>query len=105
MVGWSSRNQCEMQTNERRQLPQIPGETKGGALETYRLLHTIPSLESVWQIHRSKAAGDQNFSNEQIANLDESTAHWIKVSARKDGSFIVTNGRTRKSQEYGIRRK
>jgi competence protein ComEC len=80
------------------------GIKKGGALETYRLLHSIPSIEGVWQLHRSNAAKDQNFSDAQIANLDDSTAHWIKVSARKDGSFTVTNGRTGAIAEYGTGR-
>jgi competence protein ComEC len=80
------------------------GVTKGGALETYRLLHSVPSVEGAWQLHHSKRAGDQNFSDEQIANLDESTAHWIKVSARNDGAFTVTNGRTGMTKEYGAGR-
>jgi competence protein ComEC len=76
------------------------GMKKGGALQTYRLLHSVPSIEGVWQLHRSQAAGDQNFPDDQIANLDESTAHWIKISARKDGAFTVTNGRTGVTREY-----
>jgi hypothetical protein len=36
----------------------------------------------------------------QIANLDTSTAAWIKVSAKSDGSFTVTNGRTKETVSY-----
>jgi competence protein ComEC len=79
------------------------GMKKGGASQTYRLLHSVPSLEGVWQLHRSDAAGDQNFPDAQIANLDESTAHWIKLSAHKDGSFAVTNGRTGVVKTYQSR--
>ena len=32
------------------------GVSKGGALVTYQALHAVPSLEDVWQLHRSKAA-------------------------------------------------
>ena len=58
------------------------------------------SASTCWQLHRSRIPGAQNFADERIANLDESTAHWIKVSARDDGSFIVTNGRTGASKSF-----
>ena len=35
-----------------------------------------------------------------IANLDESTAHYIKLSAQRDGSFTVTNSRTKETRTY-----
>ena len=55
----------------------------------------------MWQLHRSRIAGAQNFADERIANLDETTAHWIKASASEDGSFTVTNGRTGATKSYG----
>ena len=58
------------------------GRKKGGSLATYELLHHAPTLEDVWQLHRSEAAGDLNFAVEHIANPDESTAHWIKLQCR-----------------------
>jgi competence protein ComEC len=70
------------------------GLTKGGSRETYETLHHVAGLEDVWQLHWSKKAGDRNFAPERIANPDESTAYWIKLSANKDGSFRVLNGRT-----------
>jgi competence protein ComEC len=70
------------------------GVIKGGALATYEALHHVPGLEDVWQLHRSEAAGEKNFGADHIANLDESSAHWIKLSAADDGSFHVTNHRT-----------
>jgi beta-lactamase superfamily II metal-dependent hydrolase len=76
------------------------GLKKGGSRETYALLHHVAGLEDVWQLHRSAKAGDSNFAPERIANLDESTAHWIKLSANEDGSFRVFNGRTGKSVNY-----
>jgi len=77
------------------------GVTKGGALPTYELLHRVPGLEDVWQLHRSAAAGDKNFAPTQIANLEDGTAHWIKLSANPDGSFKVTNQRTGQTKNYG----
>jgi len=70
------------------------GAKNGGALTMYQYLHQVPSLKAVWQLHRSNAAGDQNFAAENIANLDDSTGHWIKLSANEDGSFRILNGRT-----------
>jgi beta-lactamase superfamily II metal-dependent hydrolase len=81
------------------------GATKGGAPELFAALHEVPALEDVWQLHRSANAGAQNFADDRIANLDETTAHWIKVRASEDGSFVVTNGRTGQSKTYsGTRR-
>jgi competence protein ComEC len=79
------------------------GLKKGGAQATYESLHHVPGLEDVWQLHRSEAAGDRNFPAGRIANLDESTAHWIKLSAAEDGSFRVLNGRTGEWKNYPAR--
>jgi competence protein ComEC len=79
------------------------GLKKGGALATYESLHHVVGLEDVWQIHRSEAAGDRNFAAERIANPDESTAYWIKLSASDDGSFRVLNGRTGEWKNYPAR--
>ena len=82
------------------------GATKGGAPETFANLRRAQgpgSLEDVWQLHRSDTRGSENFADDRIANLDERTAHWIKLSARDDGSFRVTNGRTGTQASYGLR--
>jgi beta-lactamase superfamily II metal-dependent hydrolase len=73
------------------------GERKGGAAKLLAALRTVPAMES-WQLHRS-AAGE-NSSDQRIANLDESTSYWIKISARDDGSFTLTNARTNESRSY-----
>jgi hypothetical protein len=39
-------------------------------------------------------------ADDRIANLDDSTGHWIKASASEDGSFTVTNGRTGATTSY-----
>lgn len=79
------------------------GLNKGGSRETYELLHYVPGLKDVWQLHRSAKAGDMNFAPEQIANPDESTSYWIKLSANEDGSFRVLNGRTGLWKSYPAR--
>jgi competence protein ComEC len=79
------------------------GLTKGGAPATYEALHHVQGLQDVWQLHRSEAAADKNFADERIANLDESTAYWLKLTADADGSFRVVNGRTNDGKQYSAR--
>ena len=75
------------------------GSTKGGAAETLATLRRLPSIDS-WQLHRSLNAGAINVADERIANLTESTNAWIKLSAKADGSFTITNARTGASKSY-----
>jgi competence protein ComEC len=79
------------------------GVRKGGAKETFAALHRAAGIEDVWQLHRSQNEGAENYSDDRIANLDESTAHWIKLVANEDGSFAVTNGRTGATKTYSKR--
>lgn len=76
------------------------GLTKGGAKTTYEALHHVDGLADVWQIHKSEAAAEQNFADDHIANLNEKTTHWIKLSAQPDGSFQVVNARTGQRKTY-----
>jgi competence protein ComEC len=75
------------------------GALKGGGAETFATLHAMPSIDT-WQLHRSLIPRAVNFADERIANLDDSTHAWIKLSAKADGSFTVTNGRTGQSKSY-----
>jgi competence protein ComEC len=90
------------------------GPRKGGAVRTFQILQAVPSLEHLWQNHYSVPAGDEyNMPERFIANLQDETeapenravhmgeAHWIKVSARRDGAFTVTNSRNGFSRSYG----
>lgn len=79
------------------------GAMKGGAPEMFASLHRAQGLEDVWQLHRSEIEGADNFPDDYIANLDERSAHWIKLSAQEDGAFRVTNGRTGVTTSYAIR--
>ena len=75
------------------------GATKGGDAAVFKMLHGFPSIDT-WQLHRSENPGAVNFFDERIANLDETTGHWLKLSANSDGSFRVTNGRTGAAKNY-----
>ena len=79
------------------------GATKGGSPEAFEALHQAVAsgrLQAVWQVDKSANAGVRNVGDDRIANLDERTGHWIKVSASEDGGFTVTNGRTGETVAY-----
>jgi beta-lactamase superfamily II metal-dependent hydrolase len=94
------------------------GLRKGGQPEAMKVFLNSPGLEDLWQIHFAFLGGQEhNVPGMYIANLDETTvpvapmvpvqpgtpaanapqhngpAHWIKVSARADGNFTITNSR------------
>jgi len=101
------------------------GLRKGGQPEAMKVFLNSPGLENLWQIHFAFLGGQEhNVPGMYIANLDETTvpvtpmvpatpgtpaatapqhdgpAHWIKVSARMDGSFSVTNSRNGLVKSY-----
>ncbi|HEX3487264.1 MAG TPA: MBL fold metallo-hydrolase [Micropepsaceae bacterium] len=104
------------------------GTRKGGDPTTMMSVHTSPGLEDLWQIHFSELSGQEYTQpGMYIANLlDEPSpvmpivpiaapqpgaavppapvhngkAFWIKVSAKTDGSFTVTNQRNGFSKTY-----
>lgn len=78
------------------------GAVKGGEAPMFDLLRAA-DLEDVWQLHRSELESAENFSDERIANLDEQTAYWIKLTAHRDGSFRIQNARTGEWVDYGTR--
>lgn len=94
------------------------GPRKGGSREAWTTVKASPGLEDLWQVHYSEprpanpafqetsdsGGKDLNVAEEMIANLDETTAHYLKISAREDGGFVVTNPRNRHSKEYKPRR-
>jgi beta-lactamase superfamily II metal-dependent hydrolase len=77
------------------------GARKGGSAEAMRTVRASPGLEDLWQVHYSEAAGAAlNAAEPLVANLDDSTAFEITVSARRDGSFVVANARNGRSKTY-----
>jgi competence protein ComEC len=105
------------------------GTRKGGQPEVMQTLHSSPGLEDLWQMHFSQLSGQEfTVPGMFIANLLDAPsasmpvapiaapqpgpdappapahngpAYWIKVSARTDGSFTVTNARNHFSKTYG----
>ena len=90
------------------------GARKGGAVVTFETLKSSPGLGDLWQLHYAEAGGDHNAPEQFIANTGtggtsatgvpgETTANYIKVEARPDGSFTVTNSRNGFHKDYGPR--
>lgn len=64
-------------------------------------LNTLRSLGIAgWQLHRTEQPGAENMPDAQIANMDTTTTAWLKLSAKRDGSFSITNGRTGQVVSY-----
>jgi beta-lactamase superfamily II metal-dependent hydrolase len=104
------------------------GTRKGGQPEAMRVLHSSPGLEDLWQLHFSLLSGQEytvpgmfiaNTYDEPLTAMPiagvaaptpgsgappppahNGTAYWIKISAREDGSFTVTNARNGFSKTY-----
>jgi competence protein ComEC len=104
------------------------GTRKGGQPDAMKVLHTAPGLEDVWQLHFSFLSGQEyTVPGMFIANgidieqpmmpivpltpppagpnappppAHNGPAYWIKVSARQDGSFSVTNARNGFTKTY-----
>jgi len=107
------------------------GTRKGGQVEVMKTLHSSPGLEDLWQMHFSQLSGQEytvpgmfiaNVLDEPLAAMPvapisapppgpdappapvhNGRAYWIKVSARTDGSFTVTNARNGFSKTYSAR--
>lgn len=90
---------------------------KGASREHFLTMKSSPGMEGVWQLHYSLSrpgiarlyettdpGGKELNSQEQfIANLDDTTEYFLRVTARPDGSFVVANPRNGHRQEYKAR--
>lgn len=80
------------------------GARKGGSVLALETLHASPGLEDLWQLHFSIAGAALNTNDKLIANPDEKCeGNWIRLTAHKDGSFTVLNGRNRFEKTYRAR--
>jgi competence protein ComEC len=80
------------------------GARKGGTPPAWQTVRSSPGLEDLWQLHYASDAGsDHNVAATFIANVDESTAHGIRIAASNDGTFTVTNSRNGHSKTYAAR--
>ena len=106
------------------------GLRKGGDPETMTTLHSSPGLENLWQMHFSQLSGQEytvpgmfiaNLADEPLtampiaamaqpaagappAPVHNGKAYWIKVSAKEDGSFSVSNARNQFTKVYDKRK-
>jgi competence protein ComEC len=104
------------------------GTRKGGQPDAMKVIYSSPGLEDLWQIHFSQLSGQEytvpglfiaNLVDDQPAAMPmaaiaapapgsgappppahNGAAHWVKVVAKDDGSFTVTNGRNGFSKAY-----
>lgn len=77
--------------------------TKGGEAAVFDILKTSPGMQDLWQFHSSNLAGDKNSPEQFIANPEpeqQCLGRLIKVSAKQDGSFTITNSRNNFSKTY-----
>lgn len=86
------------------------GARKGGGAATLKGFRASPGFEDLWQLHKNLMAGaDGNPPDEFTANFEDTdntmhAAHYLKVSAKDDGSFTVLNSRTNATKTYPARR-
>jgi len=87
---------------------------KGASREHWLTVKSSPGLEDIWQLHTSmprkgtpqlhegaeQGGTDVNTADQMIANPDDSTAHYVKVSVAADGAFTVTNSRNGYFKQY-----
>jgi len=77
------------------------GPKKGGSPEAWQTVHDSPGLEDLWQLHYAVDSDQShNSSSDVIANLDEADGNYIKVLAKRDGSFTVANSRNHFHKDY-----
>jgi competence protein ComEC len=78
------------------------GAKKGGSIPVLDTVRQAPGIETLWQLHYSGEGGAaHNAPSEYIANLDGPDAgHDIELTASRDGSFTVHNGRTGLDKHY-----
>ncbi|MBM3276241.1 MAG: MBL fold metallo-hydrolase [Candidatus Sericytochromatia bacterium] len=76
------------------------GVRKGGAPEAFATVRQS-AVEDLWQLHFSRNEGVVNAPDDFIANVDDgSSAWWLRLTAREDGSFRIVNSRTGFSRDY-----
>lgn len=82
------------------------GMRKGGDPERSNMVKATPTIIDRWQLQKSALdGGAHNVADEKIASLAPQTEpEWIKVTARKNGSFTVSNSRNGLSTTYEPRR-
>jgi beta-lactamase superfamily II metal-dependent hydrolase len=78
------------------------GPRKGSSPPAWQIVHDSPGLEDLWQLHyAAESDKEHNVPEERIANVKENCeGKYIKVSAEKDGTYTITNGRNGAQKTY-----
>jgi hypothetical protein len=78
------------------------GPHKGGAPTTFDTIEGSSRVKDLWQLHTAEGSdAKHNVADSHIANLAGPDAgNYLKLTARMDGTFSVTNGRTGETVEY-----
>lgn len=78
------------------------GVTRGGSPDHFDTIHSLSSLEDLWQLHLSQNEGARNADDPLLANTDDgrTTGYHLKLSASDDGSFSVQNQRNGFVKQY-----
>src|SRR6185437_5255542 len=72
----------------------------GSSPSTYDILETAGSLKTIWQLHRSDAAG-RNTPDSYIANVgNEDKGYYLKLTAHENGAFEIYNSRNKFTRKY-----
>ncbi len=72
------------------------GAKKGGTPQAWKRIHDAPGRKSIWELHYSIAGGKlSNAAPDYIANGETAPdqGNYLKLSARPDGGFTMTNSR------------
>ena len=80
------------------------GAMKGGTKGTFEIVRSSPGFQDFWQLHYSEAVSREINSPEPLIATIESTpghkGHYLKLSARIDGSFTMMNERNGFTKDY-----
>lgn len=81
------------------------GGHKGGAATTFDTIEGSSRVKDLWQLHTAEANdAKHNTTEAHIANLPGPDAgNYLKVTARRDGTYSVTNSRTSETVEYSAK--
>jgi beta-lactamase superfamily II metal-dependent hydrolase len=82
------------------------GEKKGGSPGTLDTLNSTPGLEALYQLHFAIESTTKNAPTERIANLQGTVpdaGNPLELTASKDGSFSITNTRTKETKLFPAR--
>jgi competence protein ComEC len=78
------------------------GPRKGASPAAWQIVHDAPGLQDLWQLHYAEESDKaHNIDPERIANVKENCeGKYLKITANKDATFTVTNGRTGVEKKY-----